>query len=310
MSIQVFRLSNCVGDEVAILDWGARLCSWSTRLGSGKRNIVLGYQDILKYQQDPYYLGAVVGPYANRIGHGKLKIASRTYQLEQNEGNHHLHGGVSGLHHVRWQYCHSTRSQLSLRYLQQDGVGGYPGPVNYKLEFELEDCSRLWVRMQAEVGQISLVGPTFHPYFNLAADTISINDHYLQLDAEHFAVVDDAGIPTGELRNVKDSQFDFRCARVLADTAVDHNFVVGGSLKQSAASLISPDQHLKLAISADYPGLQLYTGDYLSTPFTPRQGLCLEPQFFPDSPNQIGFPFHFSQPDKPFEATLCYQLDK
>ncbi|WP_102797764.1 aldose epimerase family protein [Bowmanella denitrificans] len=310
MSVKVFRLANRVGDAVAILDWGARLHSWSTRLGSGRRDIVLGYTDVQHYQNDPYHLGALVGPYANRIGGGRLKIASQTYQLQQNEGANHLHGGAKGLHHVQWQCLEESDTHVVLQYQQQDGEGGYPGPVTYQLEFELDNHSRLWLSIQAEVAQISLIGPTLHPYFNLSADFGRVDGHHLQIHAEHFAVVDAQGIPTGELRSVKGSNFDFRYPRQIAGTVVDHNFVVGGSLKQPAASLTSPDQRLQLSVSADYPGLQFYTGEHLGTPFIPRQGLCLEPQFFPDSPNQIGFPFHFSQPHKPFAATLCYQLDK
>jgi len=195
-----------------------------------------------------------------------------------------------------------------------DGQGGYPGPMTFRIRYQFTapttQQSELQVTLEASSSRATLIGPTLHPYFNLAGSATNVNAHQLQLAAAHYAVVDEHCIPTGELRKVQGTAFDFHQPRLLADTRLDHNFVVHGHLQQAAAVLTSPQGDLSLSVSSDYPGLQVYTGDHLKSPFSPRQGICLEPQFFPDSPNQKGFPFHFTRPGQPFVAKMRYVLSR
>ncbi len=342
-AIQSFQLTNAHGDVVTVLSQGAVLAQWSTLLATEPdgqpRDILLSYPSPADVAADPYYLGALVGPYANRVGGGAFMLDGVKVQLEQNEGRHHLHGGSLGLHRLQWQVLEQNPHKLVLVTEVPDGQGGYPGPVLLRISYQLSAPSAtqslLAVRIDASSSKATLLGPTLHPYFNLAgwpADAAvrqsgiekqsaiqkhssleqhnSINQHQLRLDAAHYAVVDADNIPTGELRKVQGTVFDFNQLRPLADQMLDHNFVVHGNLQQPAAELLSPDGALKLAVCSDYPGLQLYTGDHLGSPFAPRQGVCLEPQFFPDSPNQKSFPFHFTRPGQAFVARIHYWLSR
>ena len=309
-----FSLINQHGDELVVLPQGAILQRWSTVLAGARRELILGYPAPAYYRQDPFYLGAVVGPYANRIGGGCFMLDQQVVQLEQNEGAQHLHGGSIGLHRLVWQAQEYTSDSLVFAAEVPDGQGGYPGPMTFRIRYQFTapttQQSELQVTLEASSSRATLIGPTLHPYFNLAGSAADVNTHQLQLAAAHYAVVDEHCIPTGELRKVQGTAFDFHQPRLLADTRLDHNFVVHGHLQQAAAVLTSPEGDLALSVSSDYPGLQVYTGDHLKSPFSPRQGICLEPQFFPDSPNQKGFPFHFTRPGQPFVAKIRYVLSR
>lgn len=307
-----FSLMNHHGDELVVLPHGATLQRWSTMLAGERRELILGYPAPASYRQDPFYLGAVVGPYANRLCEGRFMLDQQVYQLEQNEGTHHLHGGRTGLHRLHWQVQEQSADALVLVTEVSDGQAGYPGPMMFRIRYQLSaptaTQTELKVTLEASSSRATLIGPTLHPYFNLSGTADPVDNHQLQLAAAHYAVVNRAQIPTGELRKVQSSAFDFQQPRVLADTRLDHNFVVHGHLQQPAAVFTSPDGRLSLTVSSDYPGLQVYTGDHLGKPFSARQGLCLEPQFFPDSPNQKGFPFHFTRPGQPFVAKIRYVI--
>lgn len=322
-----YLLRNDHGDELTILSKGATLARWTCVLDGAMRDLILHYPQSSDHLTDSCYLGAVVGPYANRIANSRFALNSTPspatdgagamaprVQLEANEGPHHLHGGQIGLHNLLWQVQPQGHDKLVLVTEVPDGQGGYPGPMLFRLTYQLSapapGLSELTVLIEASASQATLIGPTLHPYFNLSADSAAVDDHQLQLAAAHYTVVDAAAIPTGELRKVQDSPFDFRQRRLLGQTRLDHNFVVHGDLQLSAARITSPDGRLTLEVCSDYPGLQVYSGDHLQHPFRPRQGICLEPQFFPDSPNQKGFPFHFTKPGQPFVAKMRYLLHK
>lgn len=308
--MKVFYLTNKAGDQLSILERGAAMHRWSTAVGDSHRELILSYADPEAYATDPFYLGALVGPYANRIGQGRLLIDQELYQLEQNEGQNQLHGGAAGLHQMNWQLLEQQVSRLVLCCEMVDGQGGYPGPVFFRVTYQLLDQSIVDVQLEASSKVTTLVGPTLHPYFNLDSEQQSIAQHQLCLHAAHYTMVDDHSIPTGQLPKVQGSLMDFSNSKTLNDLRIDHNFVIHGNLQQPAAELTSPDGLVRLKVYSDYPGLQVYTGDHLNSPFQPRQGICLEPQFFPDSPNQKGFPFHFTRPGQPFKAHIRYQLEK
>ncbi len=312
-----YLLRNDHGDELTILSKGATLARWTCLLDGAIRDLIVHYPHNSGYLTDSCYLGAVVGPYANRVANSSFSLDSHSVtpqlvKLEANEEPHHLHGGQIGLHNLLWQVQQIGNDKLALVTEVPDGQGGYPGPILFRLTYQLSapapGLSELSVLIEASSSQATLIGPTLHPYFNLSGESAAVDDHLLQLAAAHYTVVDGAAIPTGELRKVQDSAFDFRQSRPVGQTVLDHNFVVHGDLQQSAARLTSPDGRLMLEVCSDYPGLQVYSGEHLQHPFRPRQGICLEPQFFPDSPNQKGFPFHFTRPGQPFVAKIRYLL--
>jgi aldose 1-epimerase len=314
-----YLLRNDHGDELTILSKGATLARWTCVLDGAVRDLLVHYPQHSGYLTDSCYLGAVVGPYANRIANSSFCLDRHSQvpqfvQLEANEGPHHLHGGRIGLHQLLWQAQPTGHDKLVLVTEVPDGQGGYPGPMMFRLTYQLSapaaGLSELSVLIEASASQATLIGPTLHPYFNLSGDNTAVDAHLLQLSAAHYTAIDAACIPSGELCKVQDSVFDFRQSRPLGQIRLDHNFVVHGDLQQSAARLTSPDGQLMLEVCSDYPGLQVYSGDHLQHPFRPRQGICLEPQFFPDSPNQKGFPFHFTKPGQPFVAKIRYLLSK
>jgi len=305
-----FTLTNPKGDSLTILEHGASMQNWAVRLGQSQRELLLGYSDAQRYVQDTAYLGAVVGPYANRIGGGLLQFGQRRYQLQQNEGRHHLHGGRSGLHQMQWQPVLQRPSRLVLSCTVADGQGGYPGPLHFTVTYQLNADSSLDVTLEAQSAQLTLAGPTLHPYFNLSGTAQAVNQHQLWLAAQHYTATDSEKIPTGELLPVAGTALDFRHRQAIGTVQLDHNMVVAGNMQQPAAILTSPDQQLRLLVSSDYPGLQVYSGDYLAAPFTPRQGICLEPQFYPDSPNHSHFPRRYTTPEQPFVAHIRYQPEK
>ncbi len=166
--MKIYRLTNGSGDALAVLEKGATLQRWSVRMGSGHRDLILHYPQLQPYAQDPFYLGALVGPFANRIGGGVISIDQQAYQLQQNEGLNHLHGGSQGLHLQHWHCIDRQPARLVLGCETEDGQGGYPGPTAFQVTYKLGDDSTLDICLEARASRPTLVGPTLHPYFNLS----------------------------------------------------------------------------------------------------------------------------------------------
>ena len=312
--IKTFTIENQVGDSVNIINLGARLVEWHTRVKGQSRNIIVGYTDYELYREDPSHMGAIAGPYANRIKNAQVEISGVAHQLAANEGNNILHSGSNALESCMWQVKeHSTRA-ITLTYWLEDGFNGFPGAIAFEVEYRLaENESQLKINMNAVSEKETIVGPTGHAYFNLSEPSASkpanINQHSLLLNCQQYTPVDSVGIPTGDIDSVKNTELDFTQLKKIDTTAINHNFVVT-DINQASAVLISPEQDLTLEVSSDYPGLQVYTADYLSSPFISRQGICLEPQFYPDSPNIKQFPFYTTSPERPFSEKIIYKLKK
>ena len=326
VTLTAFVLKNDVGDQVEILNFGARITQWHTQVGQERRNIILGYNNLEDYLEDTESLGAIVGPYANRIAYAKASISGEERQLDINQAPHHLHGGSQNLGNRFWSVIESSDDKLILKCELEDGLSGYPGNRIFYVEYQLSVTSCLTIKLSATTDKSSIIGPTSHPYFNLAGFTHDHKGHKLQIFAEHYTQLDQCGIPTGDILEVNKSELDFRQARTLSDSlesdVLDHNFVRQGNLGSNKAAtleahledtqaiLTSPDNKLVLAVSSDYPGLQVYSGNHLSEPFPPQSGICLEPQFYPDSPNHTTFPYEHTEPETGFEKNIYYQLLK
>ncbi len=252
---------------------------------------------------DPDYVGRLIGRYANRLANAKFAIAGRTYAVGANDGSHHMHGGPTGLHSRQWavmdvQRCGAQR--LVLNCNSPDGDGGYPGALAVTATYELTpDTLRLSVAATSD--RHTPVSFTLHPYFNLTGSPASaIDDHELAIDADRILPIDALGIPDGPASLVDGTPFDFRRPTRIADRlgsadpevrrarGFDHAYVLNGG--RPAARLFSPSSRMVMQLFTNQPALHFYTGQALRPPWRAYQGLCLEPEQFPNAPNRPDFP--------------------
>lgn len=308
--IKAFEIKNQIGDKITLLDLGARLVSWQTQLQDESRELIVSYPYVEDFYDDTSAVGAIVGPYANRIKNAKVAINNNTIKLNANEGENHLHGGKNALDSCVWQVKEHSDRAISFKYWIEDGFNGYPGAMTFEVEYRLaENASQLKINFHVESDKDTIVGPTGHAYFNLSGEESTINEHRLKLSSPLYTPVNSEQVPTGQLYNVAGSDLDFNSSRKIANQVLNHNFV-NQEEDATVVELTSPCGLLSLSIKSDYPGLQVYTADYLYGSLSPRQGICLEPQFYPDSPNQPNFPFEVTGPGKPFNKKILYKLDK
>ena len=308
--IKTFTIQNQIGDNVDIINLGARLVKWNTLVNNQERNIIVGYTDYELYREDPSHCGAIAGPYANRIKDAAVKINGVLHKLAANEGDNLLHSGCNALESLIWKVKKHSTSSISLQCTLTDGFNGFPGAMTFEVKYRLaEHNSQLSININVVSEKETIVGPTGHAYFNLSSSQQSINQHYLNVNCQQYTPVDEQGIPTGAVDDVKNTPYDFTQVSKIESTLINHNYLVENTNLPSAI-LTSPEQDLTLEVSSGYPGLQVYTSDYLSSPLLPRQGICLEPQFYPNSPNVTHFPFYTTSPERPFSEKIIYQLTK
>nr|WP_294905708.1 aldose epimerase family protein [uncultured Lacibacter sp.] len=325
--VDLYTLTNANGVEVKITTYGGIVTSWITPDKAGnKSSVVLGFDSLSGYLTPPPYFGAIIGRYGNRIAKGTFKIDTATYKLATNNGANHLHGGNKGYDKVVWdaQPADSTAS-LTLTYLSKDGEEGYPGNLNITVVYTLTDDNELLIDYTAETDKTTVVNLTNHSYFNLTGDVNNtILDHTLQVNADKYTPVDAGLIPTGELKDVKGTPFDFlqphkigeRIAAV--EGGYDHNFVLTrkGSDLELVATLSDSVSGRKLEVFTTEPGLQFYSGNFLDGSLKTsdgkaikhRTGLCLETQHFPDSPNQPAFPSTLLKPGEKYHTVTKYKI--
>lgn len=325
--VEIYTLANAHGLEARVTTYGATLVSLKTPDRDGHlQNIVLGFDDLDRYVADavPYY-GATVGRYANRIAAGRFTIDGASYQLPLNDGPNSLHGGKRGFDKRLWTADRDTSgNRVRLSYVSAAGEEGYPGELTAHATYRLGDDDTLEIDFEATTTAPTPVNLANHAYFNLSGNPQrSILDHLLQINAAAFTPVDATLIPTGELRPVAGTVFDFRHAtriglRIGADDAqlafghgYDHNWVLApattkGALRR-AAVLTDPGSGRVLEIDTTQPGLQFYSGNFMNgkpsgqgSVFGYRTGLCLETQHFPDSPNHPAFPSTILRPGETY----------
>jgi aldose 1-epimerase len=296
--------------------------------------VVLGFDDIEGYQKTTTYIGSLVGRYANRIAKGRFTLNGKEYTLATNNGENHLHGGVRGFDKVIWKarlIAARRGSALELTYLSKDGEEGYPGNLSVRVVYTLTDANELKIDYYATTDKDTVVNLTNHNYYNLAGQgNGDILGHLLTVNASRFTPTDAGAIPTGELRPVKGTPFDFTRptaigARIEQDEeqlklgkGYDHNFVINGraGTLRLAARVTEPTTGRVMETWTTEPGMQLYTGNYLDgsdtgkggKPYRHRYGFCLETQHFPDSPNRPEFPSTVLRKGARFRSTTVYKF--
>ncbi|MGI5395105.1 aldose epimerase family protein [Streptomyces sp. CA-251251] len=299
------------GVRVRVLSYGGIVQSAEVPDRDGHvADVVLGFADLDGYLAHPGpYLGALVGRYANRIAGGRFPLDGRTCTTVCNEGTNSLHGGERGFDKRVWDVepVGDRGHGIRLGRVSPDGEEGFPGRVEIAATYTLDASGALRIAYKAVTDAPTVLNPTNHSYFNLAGSGHA-GGHELRLAASRITPVDAALIPTGELRDVTGTRFDFRRARAVG-SGFDHNFVLDKGVTDTAvevAELSDPVSGRVLTVSTTEPGLQLYTADHLGEPFAPGAGVALETQHFPDSPNRPEFPGTVLRPGEVFRSETVY----
>jgi aldose 1-epimerase len=299
--IDFYKLTNSHGVEVLITNYGGTVTSIEVPDRDGVfGDVVLGYDTVDEYIQKPRYFGALIGRHANRIARGRFSLNGVEYQLAQNNGANHLHGGNKGFDKKVWEVRETFAGVLGLRYFSEDGEENYPGNLTVDVEYSLNDENELRIEYHATGDKDTIVNLTNHSYFNLAGSG-DILGHELMLNADAFMPVTEDLIPTGEIQPVENTVMDFRTARPIASGGYDHNFVLrdwdNGAFRL-VARLREPQSGRVMEVLTTEPGIQFYSGNFLDGSLTGKRGvvyeqyagLCLEAQHFPDAPNHPNFP--------------------
>lgn len=296
-----------------ILTLGATVWDLVLALPDGRRPLVLKHSDPLAYCVNPAYLGVTAGRYANRIAQGRFRLDEQEYRVDCNEnGRQHLHGGTTGISRKNWSIIGASESSVTLELLSPDGDNGFPGTARLTCCYRLEAPATLVVEYSAVCDAVTIMNLAHHSYFTLTPGSDS-RDHGLEVAADFFTPVDADLIPTGEIRTVTGTPFDFRAMRPLRQAPThpyDVNFVLRKPVGEfgPAARLTGPDGRVTCTLWTDAPGLQVYDGHGLPAPHSPYGGIALEPQFFPDSPNQPHFPSARLAPGSTYRQRTEYRF--
>ncbi|MEP6961073.1 MAG: aldose epimerase family protein [Acidobacteriota bacterium] len=328
-SVELYTLANARGAEARVITYGGIVVSLKVPDRRGvPGDVVAGFDSLEGYLTPAPYFGAIIGRYGNRIGGARFSLNGVAYTLTTNDGGNQLHGGPRGFDKRLWHAKTVSRQSLELSYLSKDGEEGYPGNLLATVVYTLTDNNELKIDYSATTDKETVVNFTHHSYFNLAGEG-DILGHQLSIHADRFTPVDGELIPTGEVRNVAGTPFDFRTAKSIGERieeqdqqlilgrGYDHNWVLdrNGSGLESAALVTDPKSGRVMEVLTTMPGMQFYSGNFLDGTlqgkghtYTRRSAFCLETQFFPDSPNKPAFPSTVLRPGSTFRSTTVYRF--
>jgi aldose 1-epimerase len=336
-AVEVYTLKNANGVEARVTNYGGIILSLKVPDRTGQMaDVVLGFDSLSSYEKDSPYFGALIGRYGNRIAKGHFTLDGKEYTLALNNGQNSLHGGLKGFDKVVWTaepFDSTGRRGLVFTYTSANGEEGYPGTLQARVTYTLTDDNELIFDYHATTDQATPVNLTQHSYFNLkGAGNGDILDHVVTINADRFTPVDSTLIPTGELRSVEGTPFDFRTptaigARIeqqdqqlLFGHGYDHNYVLNKPDSASgptfAARVVEPASGRVMEVSTTEPGLQFYSGNFLDGSLTGkgghvyghRSGFAMETQHFPDSPNQAAFPTTILRPGEEYNSRTIYKF--
>ncbi len=336
--VEAVTLQNANGIAATVLTYGATLQSVVAPDRAGTlADVTLGFDDAESYETKPNYFGVTVGRYANRIANGQFELDGQTYQVAQNDGTNSLHGGTTGFDKRNWKILSvnsGVEASAVFALSSPDGDQGYPGKVDATVTYTLDASGALTIAFEATTDKPTVINMTNHALFNMAGDGApgGTSGHILTIPASAYTPVDAILIPTGEIRPVEGSPFDFRTPRLVADglrdgtdpqlvigRGYDHNFALNKGLTpepELAARLEDPVSGRVVEVMTTEPGVQLYTGNFLTGTVTGKQGhiyrmgdgIALEPQKFPDSPNQPDFLSARVDPGHPYRHVMVYRF--
>ena len=334
-NIDLYTLRNAKGMEAKITNYGGIVVSLTAPDRNGAfADIVLGFNDLESYltKNDPY-LGALIGRYGNRIAKGRFTLNGVEYKLAVNNGENHLHGGIKGFDKVIWAGSDMTTNAgpaVVLTYVSKDGEEGYPGNLRVRVVYTLTNKNEVRIDYSATTDKDTVINLTHHSYFNLAGEgNGDILNHHVMINAARFVPTDAGSIPTGELKAVAGTPFDFLKfnpigARINQDdqqlkfgNGYDHTWVINGRAGRlrRAASAYEPTSGRMMEVWTTEPGMQFYTGNFLNgligksgKPYPRRSGFCFETQHYPDSPNQPSFPTTTLRKGATYRSTTIYRF--
>lgn len=326
--VKLFTLRNANGMEAKITNWGGYIVSLKVADRNGKfADVVLGFDMLDGYLAKNPFFGCITGRYANRIGGAKFKIDGQEFKVTPNSGKNHIHGGKVGFDKKVWT-AKEIADGVELSYTSADGEEGFPGTLKCTVTYTLTKDNGLQIDYKATTDKPTVLNLTNHSYFNLAGEgSGNILDHELTIPTEQITATDDDLITTGEIVSIKGTPLDFTTPHTIGERigadfkplaqgfGYDHNYVLPGSGMKLAATLKDSSSGRVMVVRTTEPGVQLYTGNHLNGVkgkgghiYAKRDGLCLETQHYPDSPNKPDFPSVILRPGEPFQSTTIYQF--
>lgn len=329
--VQMYVLTNSKGAEATVLNYGAKIVSLSVPDKNGKlMDVVLGHNNLAEYlsSEEPYF-GAVCGRTGNRIAKGKFTLDGVTYQLAINNGPNNLHGGLKGFNAVVWDAKQIDNQTLELEYLSKDGEEGFPGNLSVKITYKLTDENAFEIDYNARTDKATILNLTNHSYFNLSGEgDPSVHDHSLVMHASTYLPTDDTAIPYGKPEEVKGTPFDFTTVHTIGERieedfeqlhfgkGYDHTFVLDKKDGEYALAVecSSPKTGIEMKVYTTEPGVQVYTGNWMSGNFEGKHGhryparaaVCFETQHFPDSINKPEYPSVVLRPGEIFKSKTVF----
>lgn len=330
----LYVLTNANGCEITVTNYGAKIVTLLVPNKDGALvDVVLGHPNIEDYinSEEPYF-GAVCGRTGNRIAKGKFTLEGVDYQLAVNNGPNSLHGGIKGFNAVVWKVVEVSKNNIRLNYLSKDGEEGYPGNLNVYITYTLTEDNALDIVYEATTDKTTIINLTNHSYFNLSGEGDShIGDHILTLNAEYYLPTDDTAIPFGEAETVVGTPMDFLTPHTIGERinedfqqliygkGYDHTFVLNKNEADEYSYVgicESPKTGIKMEMYTTEPGVQVYTGNWMTGNFEAKNGnrypersaVCFETQHYPDSINKPEYPTVILKPEEKFTSRTTYKF--
>jgi len=329
-TINSYIIKNKSGMTAELTNYGTKITRLSVVDKNGKfDDIVQGFDTLQENIDKEPYFGATCGRYANRIKNGRFTLDGVQYTLAQNNGGNALHGGIAGFNAKVWDVIKQSDSSISMQYISPDGEEGYPGTLTIVVTFTITDANELKIEYKATTDKATVIGLTNHSYFNLkGAGNGTVRDHILQINADFHTVLDDSASPTGEIRPVDHSPFDFREPTVIEKyidaeeyvpgRGIDNNWAIRKNQPKElalAATLYEPASGRVMEVLTTQPGVQVYTANWVEKQtgkygktYAEQDSICLETQNFPNSPNIAHFPSSILRPGEMYEEVCIYKF--
>ncbi len=330
--VNLYTIKNSNGIELKVSEFGATLVSLKVPDKAGNfADIILGFDNLEGYINDAAYLGVTAGRYANRIAKGKFTLDGKEYTLATNDGENHLHGGIKGFGKQVWkgeELKSNEGTGVEFTYLSKDGEEGYPGNLENTVKYILNDNNELKIVLKSKTDKATPVNLTNHAYFNLKGEgNGTILGHKLELNAKEYTPVDNGLIPTGEIKSTEGTPLDFPELEAIGSRidkvdkkfsgGYDHNFIITKSDEPLSivCKVVEPESGRAMEIYATMPGAQFYSGNFLDgfkgkggKAYNQHYGFCIEPQYYPDSPNKPNFPSCILNPGEERTETILYKF--